>query len=53
MPLTDENARNDLIAAVWAALDAGADDSDVRDHVEQALDTWSPNDDDDDDDEEG
>lgn len=40
----DEDALTDLIAAVWAALDAGADDADVRDSVEQALDTWAPED---------
>lgn len=38
----DEDARNALIAAVWAAMDSGAEASAVWDCFEQAIDVWSP-----------
>ena len=38
----DEDVANDLISAVWYALDMDYHESAVRDVVEQAIRTWEP-----------
>lgn len=41
----DEEVTNDLITAVWVAMDAtDGDEGEVQDIVDQALQTWAPKD---------
>jgi hypothetical protein len=43
---TEEFLEDELVAAIWQAMDATGGDADaVQDAVDQALHTWSPQDD--------
>jgi hypothetical protein len=41
----DESRRQanvNLVGSVWAAMDAGLDEGEVRDVIDQAVSTWEP-----------